>query len=316
MYTCERLGENATEFRYTAVGGDHSGGSGSAWARAVVAVVGASLFAQACARRAVTTTQQSADSSFGEGGAVGESWAVVGAEPKMDNPARLCPTKGCPGFIVAGCTSTDSSDSAAVGLASALLVDKGSTFLGGLGLVLLLCCVAWSLSCRSRVQEESLLVVRELGVQVTTKYVDGREKSTFLDKAMIKAILINEGITMHRVVFYLAFVVTGRDKMVVAFENLKPRLHILVKIFRGTRAAILGEAGDDQPADDERSLDADTWGSNAPGVGGGGYGSAEVDARRGGTGMRRTDRIARRQARTEASAGGGGMGWPPPHAPN
>lgn len=49
---------------------------------------------------------------------------------------------------------------------------------------------------------------------------------------MIKAILINEGITMHRVVFYLAFVVTGRDKMVVAFENLKPRLHILVKIFR------------------------------------------------------------------------------------
>ena len=75
---------------------------------------------------------------------------------------------------------------------------------------------------------------------------------------------------------------------------------------RGTRAAILGEAGDDQPADDERGLDADTWGSNAPGVGGGGYGSAEVDARRGGTGMRRTDRIARRQARTEASAGGGG----------
>lgn len=54
----------------------------------------------------------------------------------------------------------------------------------------------------------------------------------FLDKAKIKAILINEGITMHRVVFYLAFVVDGRDKMVVAFENLKPRLHILVKIYR------------------------------------------------------------------------------------
>lgn len=57
-------------------------------------------------------------------------------------------------------------------------------------------------------------------------------KTKFLDKAKIKAILINEGITMHRVVFYLAFVVAGRDKMVVAFENLKPRLHILVKIYR------------------------------------------------------------------------------------
>lgn len=56
----------------------------------------------------------------------------------------------------------------------------------------------------------------------------------FLDKAKIKAILINEGITMHRVVFYLAFVVEGRDKMVVAFESLKPRLHVLVQIYRWT----------------------------------------------------------------------------------
>lgn len=46
MYTCERLGENATEFRYTAVGGDISGSSAGTWARAAVAVVGASLFSQ------------------------------------------------------------------------------------------------------------------------------------------------------------------------------------------------------------------------------------------------------------------------------
>lgn len=37
---------------------------------------------------------------------------------------------------------------------------------------------------------------------------------------------------MHRVVFYLAFVVQGQDKMVVAFENLKPRLKVLVEIYR------------------------------------------------------------------------------------
>lgn len=65
----------------------------------------------------------------------------------------------------------------------------------------------------------------------------------FLDKAKIKAILINEGITMHRVVFYLAFVVEGRKQMVVAFEHLKPRLHILVKIYRyyvPVRNAVVG----------------------------------------------------------------------------
>lgn len=47
MYTCERLGENATEFRYAPIDGSHSGGgSGGAWMRAAVAVAGASLFAQ------------------------------------------------------------------------------------------------------------------------------------------------------------------------------------------------------------------------------------------------------------------------------
>lgn len=54
MYTCERLGENATEFRYAPVDGGYSGGgSGGAWTRAAVAVAGASLFAQVskCDRR-------------------------------------------------------------------------------------------------------------------------------------------------------------------------------------------------------------------------------------------------------------------------
>eukprot|EP00903_Cladosiphon_okamuranus_P007051 g6854.t1 len=256
MYTCERLGENATEFKYAPIDGGQSGGSGGAWARAAVAVAGASLFAQS-------------------------------------------------------------------------LTAKGSAFFGGLGLVVVLCCVAWSLGCRSRVREESLLVVRELGVQVTTKYVDGREKSTFLDKAKIKAILINEGITMHRVVFYLAFVVAGRDKMVVAFENLKPRLHILVKIYRGTRAAILGEAGDQQqpPADDMMmGFDGDAFafpassgvgvgvdfGVVSGGAGGGNRSTGGIAERRGSSGTRRLDRIAKRMA--DASAAGMG-GWPSPNMP-
>ncbi|CAM9887504.1 unnamed protein product, partial [Hapterophycus canaliculatus] len=199
------------------------------------------------------------------------------------------------------------------------LAAKGSAFLGGVGLLVVVGCVAWGLGCRSRVREESLLVVRELGVQVTTKYVDGREKSTFLDKAKIKAILINEGITMHRVVFYLAFVVAGRDKMVVAFENLKPRLHILIKIYRGTRAAILGEAGDEQQvqaddmmmmmgfnADPSFAFPAPAGAAAAAAVSRGDVsGSGGVDeprrssvgaaGQRGDSGARRTERIARRQ---------------------
>ncbi|CAM9951673.1 unnamed protein product [Scytosiphon promiscuus] len=264
MYTCERLGENATEFKYAPADSDQLGGSGEVWTAAAVAVVGASLFAQS-------------------------------------------------------------------------LAAKGSAFLGGVGLLVVLGCVAWGLGCRSRVREESLLVVRELGVQVTTKYVDGREKSTFLDKAKIKAILINEGITMHRVVFYLAFVVAGRDKMVVAFENLKPRLHTLIKIYRGTRAAILGEAGDEQqPQTDDMMMmmgfDADpSLGfpaaaaasvSGGDGNGGGGVdeprrSSVGAAVQRGNSGSRRTDRIARRQAQARtAGASAAEIGWPTPHMTN
>ncbi|CAB1119135.1 unnamed protein product [Ectocarpus sp. CCAP 1310/34] len=261
MYTCERLGENATKFKYAPGDGDHS--CGGAWVRAAIAVAGASLFGQ-------------------------QSLAV-----------------------------------------------KGSAFLGGVGLVVALFCLAWSLGCRSRVREESLLVVRELGVQVTTTYVDGREKSTFLDKAKIKAILINEGITMHRVVFYLAFVVAGRDKMVVAFENLQPRLNVLIKIYRGTRAAILGEAGDEQQSrtNDMMSMGFDAGAPGFPtaseaapttgivGGGGGEIGEPRIGpraaGRRGDSGLRRTDRIARRQAQARlAGASAAASGWPPPHMPN
>jgi hypothetical protein len=34
----------------------------------------------------------------------------------------------------------------------------------------------------------------------------------------VKAVIINEGITMHRVIFYMAFVVEGRDRLVLAFK--------------------------------------------------------------------------------------------------
>ncbi|CAM9426126.1 unnamed protein product, partial [Phaeothamnion confervicola] len=97
---------------------------------------------------------------------------------------------------------------------------------------------------RFSVREESLLVIQELGVQLTVKYADGREKSKFIDRAKIKAVIINEGVTMHRVVFYMAFVVEGSDCMIVAFEHLRPRLDALLRVYRGTRAAVFGEEED------------------------------------------------------------------------
>jgi len=34
----------------------------------------------------------------------------------------------------------------------------------------------------------------------------------------VRAVVINEGVTLQRVVYYLAFIVEGRDSLLVAFQ--------------------------------------------------------------------------------------------------
>jgi hypothetical protein len=114
---------------------------------------------------------------------------------------------------------------------------------------------------RDQVEEESLLVVQELGVQLNTAYFNGRQRSKFLDLHTIGAVVLNEGISFFEVIFYMAFVIEGQPEMVLAFEvraqpppprplprpsltlhirtppaqHLRPRLDMLKPIYRGTR---------------------------------------------------------------------------------
>lgn len=68
------------------------------------------------------------------------------------------------------------------------------------------------------VKEESILSIRDVGIQVKTIYMNGRSVSKFIDKSKISDIIINEGITMLQVKFYMAIIVDGQDRMVVVFE--------------------------------------------------------------------------------------------------
>lgn len=63
------------------------------------------------------------------------------------------------------------------------------------------------LSRWNSVREESLLVMDSLGVQKRTTYWSGAQSHRFIDKANIAQIVINEGITMCSVVFYVAIMV-------------------------------------------------------------------------------------------------------------
>lgn len=65
---------------------------------------------------------------------------------------------------------------------------------------------------------ESLLVMRDLGVQVGTRYFSGREKKQFIERDSIECIVINEGIQTWTVFYYLAILVKGKERMVLPFE--------------------------------------------------------------------------------------------------
>ncbi|RIB27112.1 GPI-GlcNAc transferase complex, PIG-H component-domain-containing protein, partial [Gigaspora rosea] len=91
-------------------------------------------------------------------------------------------------------------------------------------------------------QKESILSIRDIGIQVETVYINGRTVSRFIERSKISDIIINEGITMLQVKFYMAIIVEGQDKMVVVFQHLLPKYSILIQVYRGTRSIIFNES--------------------------------------------------------------------------
>lgn len=80
--------------------------------------------------------------------------------------------------------------------------------------------------------QESVSAVRGLGVQLTTVYDDGSRSSTFIDASSIRGIIVNEGMQTCDVRYYLALVVSGRNKMVLLFDHARPRLPAIAHVYR------------------------------------------------------------------------------------
>lgn len=65
---------------------------------------------------------------------------------------------------------------------------------------------------------ESLLVMRNMGVQVGTRYYSGRERKVFIERQRIESVIINEGIQTWAIFYYMAILVKGQERMVLPFE--------------------------------------------------------------------------------------------------
>jgi len=105
------------------------------------------------------------------------------------------------------------------------------------------------------VVQESLVAMRGLGVQLKSVRRNGAASCQFLDANSLKSVVINEGIQMCDVRYYMALVVVGRKSLVLLFDNSRPRLPLLSKAYRQISPVLFPEVCE---ADVERYLNAST----------------------------------------------------------
>ncbi|PWY92092.1 phosphatidylinositol N-acetylglucosaminyltransferase [Aspergillus heteromorphus CBS 117.55] len=88
--------------------------------------------------------------------------------------------------------------------------------------------------------EESLLVIRGLGIQTSTSSQTYLSKAStrFIPTTQIQDIVIHEAFKGFEVRFYLAVIVKGESEVVVVFPKLLPNRQILEEVWRGSRRCL------------------------------------------------------------------------------
>jgi len=91
-----------------------------------------------------------------------------------------------------------------------------------------------------KVKEESLLVMASLGVQLTTTFASGRSQCVFYQSHQVADIVINEAVTMQRVMFYLCILLKDQaasssriGSLIPLYQQSWPGLACLRDIYRG-----------------------------------------------------------------------------------
>ncbi|KAI5359643.1 putative GPI-GlcNAc transferase complex, PIG-H component domain-containing protein [Septoria linicola] len=105
---------------------------------------------------------------------------------------------------------------------------------------LALCLFAILLIFRKGYTEESLLVIRGLGVQTTTSSPNYLWSSStrFIPTSLIQDLFIHEAFKGFEVRYYLSIVVQGEEDVVVVFPSILPRREVLEQVWRGAKACL------------------------------------------------------------------------------
>ncbi|XP_063078962.1 phosphatidylinositol N-acetylglucosaminyltransferase subunit H [Engraulis encrasicolus] len=96
-----------------------------------------------------------------------------------------------------------------------------------------------------KVDHESLLIIRSLGIQLSSSFASGRECTSFIEMSQIKDIVINEAVHMHRVVYYLCILLKDPSdpekiaSVVPLFQSSMPRLNCLTQVYKACQEILL-----------------------------------------------------------------------------
>ena len=81
------------------------------------------------------------------------------------------------------------------------------------------------------IQEESILVIHDFGIQLRRKYFGGREETKFFDHGKIKKVFLHEYIEGSAVHFCLAFDIINENKLILIFNQIYPGLRHLQQVY-------------------------------------------------------------------------------------
>ena len=101
--------------------------------------------------------------------------------------------------------------------------------------------VAQQLCCSSAVRKESITLIDGLGVQLQRETFGGRTTTRFLEAERVASLVLNEGVSVWNVVFYLAVAVKGESDLSIVFQDLNPPLAVLRTVY----SDLCGRIGDE-----------------------------------------------------------------------
>lgn len=121
-------------------------------------------------------------------------------------------------------------------------------------------------------QKESLLVLKDWGVELRTRYYVGCERRIFVPREQLRDVVINEGFLTWSVIYYLAFIIEDDQQqpaLLLPFEvclasttfdakavfttkiipqHLLPRLDVLLPIYQDTWMLLFSDTRENSEA--------------------------------------------------------------------